>query len=90
MECSMSGSNVRHSVMSDFAIPQTVAYQVSLSTGSSIKNTGVVCHSLLQRIFPTQEANPALLHCRQILDHLSYREIHWNAVETPYFRKIYC
>ena len=35
MECSMSGSNVRHSVMSYFAIPQTVVYQVSLTMGSS-------------------------------------------------------
>ena len=28
-------------------------------------------HSLLQRIFPTQESNLGLLHCRQILNHLS-------------------
>ena len=27
------------------------------------KNTGVGCHSLLQRIFPTQGSNPRLLHC---------------------------
>ena len=38
------------------------------------KNTGVDCHFLLQRIFPTQESNPGLLNCRQILYHLSYRE----------------
>ena len=31
------------------------------------KNTGVGCHFLLQRIFPTQGLNPGLLHCRQIL-----------------------
>ena len=31
------------------------------------KNTGVDCHFLLQGIFPTQESNPGLLHCRQIL-----------------------
>ena len=31
-------------------------------------------HSLLQRIFLTQGSNLALLHCRQILYHLSYRE----------------
>ena len=31
------------------------------------KNTGVGSLSLLQRIFPTQESNPDLLHCRQIL-----------------------
>ena len=30
-------------------------------------NTGVDCHSLLQRIFPIQESNLGLLHCRQIL-----------------------
>ena len=36
------------------------------------KNTGVDYHSLLQRIFPTQELNLGLLHCRQILYRLSY------------------
>ena len=35
------------------------------------KNTGVDCHSLPQRIFPTQGLNPGLLHCRRILYHLS-------------------
>ena len=30
-------------------------------------------HFLLQGIFPTQELNPGLLHCRQILYHLSYQ-----------------
>ena len=37
-------------------------------------NTGVGCHSLLQGIFPTQESNPSLLHCRQILYPLSHQE----------------
>ena len=32
------------------------------------------CHFLLQGIFPTQGSNPGLLHCRQILYHLSYQE----------------
>ena len=31
------------------------------------KNTGVGCHFLLQGIFPAQELNLGLLHCRQIL-----------------------
>ena len=31
------------------------------------KNTGVGCHFILQGIFLTQESNPGLLHCRQIL-----------------------
>ena len=38
------------------------------------KNTGVGCHFPLQVIFPTQESNPGLLHCRQILYQLSYKE----------------
>ena len=37
------------------------------------KNTGVDCHSLLQRIFPTQGSKPSLLHCRQILYGLSHQ-----------------
>jgi len=34
----------------------------------------VDCHSLLQRNFSTQVSNPGLLHHRQILYHLSYRD----------------
>ena len=37
------------------------------------QNTGVGSHSLLQGIFPTQESNPGLLHCRQILYCLSHQ-----------------
>ena len=37
------------------------------------KNTGVGCRSLLQGIFPTQGSNQGLLHCRQIIHHLSYQ-----------------
>ena len=33
----------------------------------------VSCHFLLQGIFPTQGSNPGLLHCRQILYHLSHQ-----------------
>ena len=33
---------------------------------SSGWNTGVGSHSLLQQIFPTQELNWGLMHCRQI------------------------
>ena len=35
------------------------------------KNTGVDSLSLLQGIFPTQESNRGLLHCRRILQQLS-------------------
>ena len=37
-----------------------------------LKNTGVGSLSLLQGIFPTQESNWGLLHCRRILYQLSY------------------
>ena len=37
------------------------------------KNTGMGCHFLLQRIFPTKESNLGLLHCRRILYQLSYK-----------------
>ena len=37
------------------------------------KNTRVGSLSLLQGIFPTQESNRGLLHCRQILYQLSYQ-----------------
>ena len=40
------------------------------------KNPGVSSHSLLQVIFLTQESNPGLLHCRQILYHLSQQGCH--------------
>ena len=45
------------------------------------KNTGVGCHFLLQRIFPTQELNLCLLwllHCRRILYHWATREAQCN------------
>ena len=37
------------------------------------KNTRIGSLSLLQQIFPTQESNRGLLHCRQILYQLSYQ-----------------
>ena len=40
---------------------------------SSGRNTGVGSHSLLQQIFPTQELNWGLMHCRQILYQLSFQ-----------------
>ena len=39
------------------------------------QNTGRGSYSLLQRISPTQELSLSLLHYRQILYHLSYREV---------------
>ena len=49
---------------------------------SPSQNTGVGSLSLLQGIFPTQESNPGLLHCRQLLYQLSQgnpRILEWVA-----------
>ena len=62
-----------------FATLWTVAWEATLSMESSSKNTGVGCHFLLQRIFPTQGLNPCLLcllNCRQILCCWATREAH--------------
>ena len=54
--------------------PWTVAYQAPLRPwGFPGKSTGVGCHFLLQGIFPTQGLYPGLLHCRQMLYHLSHQ-----------------
>ena len=37
------------------------------------KNIGVGSHSLLQGIFLTMGSNPGILHCRQILYHMSHQ-----------------
>ena len=57
-----NGGCVSCSVMSNSASPWTTPG----------KNTGVGCHALLQGIFLTQESNPGLPHCGQIIYHLSY------------------
>ena len=46
------------------------------------KDTRVGCHFLLQRIFPTQGSSLGLLHCRQILYHLSYEESLYHLVRA--------
>ena len=52
------------------------------------QNTGVGSLSFLQGIFPSQESNPGLPHCRQILYHLihkgSPRILEW--VSNPFSR----
>jgi len=58
-------------VSDSFAIPWTVACQAPLSMEFFRQEYWRVCHFLLQGIFLTQGLNPGLLHCRQILYHLS-------------------
>ena len=56
-----------------FVTPWTVTGQAPLSMEFSRKKYWSGSHSLLQGIFPTQGLNQGLLHCRQILYHLSHR-----------------
>ena len=58
-----------------FVTPWTVAFLADSSVhgDSPDRNTGVDCHALLQGIFPTQESNHGLLHCRWILYQLSHK-----------------
>ena len=53
-------------------IPWIVAVRLLCPWDSPGKNTGVGCHFLLQGIFPTQESNTGLLHCRQMIYQLTY------------------
>ena len=59
--------------MADSSTLWTVAHKTVCLWDSPGKNTGVGTHSLLQGIFPAQEYNPGLLHCRQILYNLSHQ-----------------
>ena len=56
--------------------PRSPKLQVDSLPGEPLgkpKNTGVGSLSLLQGIFPTQESNQGLPHCRWVLYHLSYQ-----------------
>ena len=56
-----------HSVMSDSATLWTVPARHLHPWDFPGKITGVGCYFLLQGVFPTQESNLGLLHCRQTL-----------------------
>ena len=51
--------------------PTLQAGSLPAETQGKSKNTGVGSLPLLQGIFPTQESNRGLLHCRQILYQLT-------------------
>ena len=53
--------------------PTMQAYSLPAEPQGKYKNTGMGSLSLLQWIFPTQELNRGLQHCRQILYQLSYQ-----------------
>ena len=66
-QCNYTLMCVSHSVMSNSLQPHGLwPTRLLCLWGYPGKNTGVDCHSLLQRTFPIQGLNPGLLHCRQI------------------------
>ena len=66
---------VIHLVISDSCDPMDCSPPGSCPCDSPGKNTAVGCHFLLQWSFLIQGSNPDLLHCRQILYHLSYKKV---------------
>ena len=61
---------VNRSVVSDSLQPHRVRFLCPWDSPG--KNSGDSCHSFLQGIFQTKGSNLCLLHCRQILYHLSH------------------
>ena len=57
----------------DSRSPALQADSLSSESPGKHKNTGMGSLSLLQEIFPIQESNRGLLHCKRILYQLSYQ-----------------
>ena len=72
------------------AVPWTVGKGPLCQQNFPGKNTRVGSHSLLQGIFPTQGSNQGLLHCRQILYHLSYQKGWQFHLDKLYFLLCSC
>ena len=51
----------------------TVVCQAPCLRNSPGKITRMGCHSFFHRIFLIQGSNPGLLHCRQVIYHISYQ-----------------
>ena len=67
------GERVSHSVMPHFVTQGLQPARLLCPWNSPGKNTGVGNHSLFQGIVLTLGSNLGLLHCRQILYHLSHQ-----------------
>ena len=66
-----------HSVMPSFLRPHGLhPARLLCPWGFSREEHWVVCHALLQGIFPTQRSNPGLPHCRWILYQLNHQGSH--------------
>ena len=79
---------VSYSVVSNSLRPHGL-YPASLLCPWSFpgKSTGVGCHFLLWGIFPSQGSNSVLLHCSQILYHVSHQ---WSSASPLEISKLIC
>ena len=73
-----------------FVTPWTVATRLLCPWNFPGKDTAVGSHFLLQELFPTQGSNPGLLHCRQILYHLSHQASPYLALDVKSKGKRLC
>ena len=84
------GPLVSRWVMSASLQPHGLYTRLLCPWNSPGKNTGVSSHFLLPRICPTQGSNPSLLHCRQILYHLSHQGSPWQSTKPGLIRSRGC
>ena len=71
-----------HSVLSNSLLPMDCSLPgTSVHGDSPGRDTGIVCHALLQGIFPNQGLNPDLPHCRRLLYHLSHQGSPYSLLE---------
>ena len=85
-------SNTRHSLVSYSVQPhRQQPTRLPRPWDSPGKNIGVSCQVLLQGISPNQGSNPGLLHCRQILYHLSHQGSPWilEWVADPFLQGLF-
>ena len=75
-------------VSNSFVTPQTAAHSSPWDFPG--RNTGVGCHFLLQRIFPTQGSNPQLLHCQADSLLLGTREAILNTESSKLKISLFC
>ena len=83
----LGGGVCSQSLLSCLALASRMDYSPPGSSPGNFpgKNTGVVCHFLLQGLFLTQESNPDLLLYRQILYQLSYEGLILNYTNCKEF-----
>ena len=72
----VKSESVSYLIVSD-SLWWTTAHQAPLSMEFSRQEYWSGCHSLLHGIFLPQGSNSGLLHCRQILYHLSHQGSLW-------------